>query len=188
MAEVGKGYKEEIEAFLASDQIIITGNPLDRASVKQISFLYNRFTGGHEKKFLKPDTLAYKLSQMAEKGDTVWGPDEYTGYFWGMASGDREWFEKGKKRIKEWLLENGGKTIHTPERYFKCRLQINCLIGAYNEWDKGERPFKFEQELYAEQEYWSFRKALGELGYSLNEKAGECSIYDKDGEEVAEWL
>lgn len=180
-------YEREIEGFLYhSDKVILTGHFADKMGQKQASYLYSRYTDSHAKLFLKPDTLSYYLSDLSE--GKAWGMG-IDGGLVGVASADPSWFEEGKRHIEAWIRANGGREVAILKRYEMCHNPLNALIGSYNEWDHingrpQPRPFRFKMN-GEEEEYWSFRKACTDLGYTvINASLDHChrlGIYDREG-------
>ena len=133
MAYDRKSYEAEIKGFLVSPSVIITGNILDALSGRHMQFLYNSYTEKHGKKFLKEVTLLGKMEAIApDMGFGIGACGDYE----GIASGDRQWFDKGKCEIEKWLKWNGGSKIRVPSNLRMCRRRANALIGDYNEWEK----------------------------------------------------
>lgn len=183
-------YEEEVRSFLKSGALLVTGNLNDTMSMRQMQFLYNKYTGEHRKKFMKVDSMA----SIMEKIISV----DITGQFEGVASADPGYFEKGKKEIQRWLDFYAGKEIPIPEKLFYVQNKTNALIGAYNKWETGNCQsgapvlFKFIPEI-GEPQYWNFKKAVEEMGYRLVDRWEECEghtvkrlgIYDKEGRNLA---
>ena len=197
MASDRKSYEAEIKGFLVSPSVIITGNILDALSGRHMQFLYNSYTEKHGKKFLKEVTLLGKMEAIApDMGFGIGACGDYE----GIASGDRQWFDKGKCEIEKWLKWNGGSKIRVPSNLRMCRRRANALIGDYNEWEKSHACgapclFKFLPE-EGESQYWGFDKACHELGYTLVDTsvrldgAGDgltprLGIYDMSGYNLA---
>lgn len=183
-------YEEEVRDFLKSGALLVTGNLNDTMSIKQMQYLYNKYTGEHRKKFMKVDSMASIMEKIVTVG--------ITGQVEGVTSADPSYFEKGKKEIQRWLDFYAGKEIPIPEKLFFVHNKTNALIGAYNKWEKENCQsglpvfFKFIPEI-GEPQYWNFKKAVEEMGYRLVNRYEECEgktiqrlgIYGKDGRNLA---